>query len=62
MEEGKVKSIEFGDTVFTITPVDGFTYTDDDGKSYDQNYTLFTTIIPDATEKLITLCDGHGVT
>ena len=62
MEEGKVKSIEFGDTVFTITPVDGFTYTDDDGKSYDQNYTLFTTIIPDATEKLITLCDEHGVT
>ena len=62
VEEGKVKSIEFGDTVFTITPVDGFTYTDDDGKNYDQNYTLFTTIIPDATEKLITLCDEHGVT
>ena len=62
VEEGKVKSIEFGDTVFTITPVDGFTYTDDDGKSYDQNYTLFTTIIPDSTEKLITLCDEHGVT
>ena len=62
VEEGKVKSIEFGDTVFTITPVDGFTYMDDDGKSYDQNYTLFTTIIPDATEKLITLCDEHGVT
>ena len=62
VEEGKVKSIEFGDTVFTITPVDGFTYTDDDGKRYDQNYTLFTTIIPDATEKLITLCDEHGVT
>ena len=62
VEEGKVKSIEFGDTVFTITPADGFTYTDDDGKSYDQNYTLFTTIIPDATEKLITLCDEHGVT
>ena len=61
VEERKVKSIEFGDTVFTITPVDGFTYTDDDGKSYDQNYTLFTTIIPDATEKLITLCDEHGV-
>ena len=59
---GKVKSIEFGDTVFTITPVDGFTYTDDDGKRYDQNYTLFTTIIPDATENLITLCDEHGVT
>ena len=28
--------------------MDGFTYTDADGKSYDQDYTLFTTIIPDA--------------
>ena len=62
VEEGKVKSLEVGDNVYTITPVDGFTYTDADGKSYDQNYTLFTTIIPDATEKLITLCDEHGVT
>ncbi len=62
VEAGKVKSIEFGDDVFTITPVDGFTYTDGNGKSYDQNYTLFTTIIPDATENLIALCEAHGVT
>ena len=62
VEEGKVKSIEFGDSVFTITPVDGYTYTDADGKSYDQDYTLFTTIIPDATENLLALCDEHGVT
>ena len=62
VEEGKVKSIEFGDSVFTITPVDGFTYTDADGKSYNQDYTLFTTIIPDATENLLALCDEHGVT
>ena len=62
VEAGKVKSIEFGDSVFTITPVDGFTYTDADGKSYDQDYTLFTTIIPDATENLLALCDEHGVT
>ena len=62
VEAGKVKSIEFGDDVFTITPMDGFTYTDGNGKSYDQNYTLFTTIIPDATENLIALCEAHGVT
>ena len=37
VEAGKVKSIEFGDDVFTITPVDGFTYTDGNGKSYDQD-------------------------
>ena len=62
VEEGKVKSIEFGDTVFTITPVEGYTYTDAEGKSYNQDYTLFTTIIPDATENLLALCDEKGVT
>ena len=62
VEAGKVKSIEFGDSVFTITPVEGYTYTDAEGKSYNQDYTLFTTIIPDATENLLALCDEHGVT
>ena len=62
VEAGKVKSIEFGDSVFTITPVDGYTYTDAEGKSYNQDYTLFTTIIPDATENLLALCDEKGVT
>ena len=62
VQEGKVKSLEVGDSVYTITPVDGYTYTDADGKSYDQDYTLFTTIIPDATENLLSLCDEYGVT
>ena len=62
VEAGKVKSIEFGDSVFTITPVEGYTYTDAEGKSYNQDYTLFTTIIPDATENLLALCDEKGVT
>ena len=61
VEEGKVKSIEIGDDVYTITPADGFTYTDADGKSYDQDYTLFTTIIPAMSESLLTLCDEKGV-
>ena len=61
VEEGKVKSIEIGDTVYTITPVDGYVYTDADGKSYDQDYTLFTTIIPAMSESLLTLCDEKGV-
>ena len=61
VEEDKIKSIEFGDTVFTVTPVDGFVYTDADGNSYNEDYTLFTTIIPDATENLLALCDEHGV-
>ena len=62
VESGKVKSIEIGDDVYTITPVDGFVYTDDDGKSYNQDYTLFTTIIPAMSESLLSLCDEEGVT
>ena len=62
VEEGKIKSIEFGDSVFTVTPVDGFIYTDENGNSYNEDYTLFTTIIPDATENLLALCDENGVT
>ncbi len=62
VEEDKVKSIEIGDTVYTITPVDGYVYTDADGKRYDQDYTLFTTIIPAMSESLLTLCDEKGVT
>ena len=62
VESGKVKSIEIGDDVYTITPVDGYTYTDAEGKSYDQDYTLFTTIIPAMSESLLSLCDEEGVT
>jgi len=62
VEQGKVKSIEIGDTVYTITPVDGYVYTDADGKRYDQDYTLFTTIIPAMSESLLSLCDEKGVT
>ena len=61
VEEGKVKSIEIGDDVYTITPADGFIYTDAGGKSYNQDYTLFTTIIPAMSESLLTLCDEKGV-
>ncbi len=61
VENGKVASIEFGDDVFTITPAEGFVYTDGEGNTYNEDYTLFTTIIPDATEKLIALCDENGV-
>ena len=61
VDEGKIKSIEIGDDVYTITPVDGFIYTDADGKSYNADYTLFTTIIPAMSESLLTLCDEKGV-
>ena len=59
--QGRVASVEFGDSVFTITPVEGYTYTDADGKAYDENYTLYTTIIPDGNEALMALLDEYGV-
>ena len=61
VREGKIESVEFGDDVFTVTPVEGFVYTDGEGKSYDENYTLFTTIIPDGNESLMALLDEYGV-
>ncbi|MBQ2830607.1 MAG: ATP-dependent zinc metalloprotease FtsH [Oscillospiraceae bacterium] len=59
VETGKVQKVEFGDKTFTITPVEGYVYTDDDGKTYDENYTLFTTII--TNQDLIPLLEEHGV-
>ena len=59
--DGKIASVEFGDNVFTITPADGFVYTDEDGKAYNDDYTLYTTIIPDGNEALMALLDEYGV-
>ena len=47
--------------MFTITPAEGYVYTDGDGKRYDDDYTLYTTIIPDGNEALMALLDEHGV-
>ena len=58
---GKVDSVEFGDKVFTITPVEGYVYTDEDGKTYDSDFTLYTTIISDGNESLLALLDEYGV-
>ena len=61
VREGKVASVEFGDKIFTITPAEGFVYTDEDGKTYDKDYTLYTTIIPDGNEALLALLDEYNV-
>ncbi|MBQ1835003.1 MAG: ATP-dependent metallopeptidase FtsH/Yme1/Tma family protein, partial [Oscillospiraceae bacterium] len=61
VREGKVASVEFGDKIFTITPAEGFVYTDEDGKTYDKDYTLYTTIIPDGNEALLSLLDEYNV-
>ena len=59
----EVKSIEFKDKTIYATPVDGYTFTDKDGKSYTQSdekgLTLYTTELTNAN--LLALLDEHGV-
>ncbi len=61
VEQGKIEKVEFSDRVFYITPVEGFIYTDAEGESYDEDYVLFTTIIPDGNESLMQLLEECDV-
>ena len=61
VREGKIASVEVGDRVYTITPVEGYVYTDAEGKAYDKNYKLFTTIIPGGETDMLALLDENGV-
>ena len=40
VRDGKVKEVEIADRTLNITPVDGFTYTDADGKTYSGDFQL----------------------
>jgi len=60
VREGKIESVEFGDRVFTITTVDGYVYTDEEGTEYDDNFTLYTTILA-GDDTLIPLLDEYRV-
>ncbi len=61
VREGKIASVEVGERVYTITPADGYIYTDKDGKAYDDNYKLYTTIIPGGETFMLTLLDEYRV-
>ena len=61
VRDGKIASVEVGDRVYTITPVDGYIYTDKDGKAYDKNYKLYTTIIPGGETDMLSLLDEYDV-
>ncbi|MBE6907990.1 MAG: ATP-dependent zinc metalloprotease FtsH [Ruminococcaceae bacterium] len=61
VRDGKIASVEVGDRVYTITPVDGYIYTDETGKAYDDNYKLYTTIIPGGETDMLALLDENGV-
>ena len=47
VEEGNVEKVTLEDGMLTIYPEEGYAYTDDDGKTYTDNYTLFTMDVGD---------------
>ncbi len=47
VREGHVQEVVFQDGNITITPVEGYVYTDADGIEYSENYTLFTVALND---------------
>ena len=61
VRDGKIASVEINEGVYTITPVDGYVYTDEEGKAYDENYNLFTTIIEGGETDMLSLLDEYDV-
>ena len=62
VKQDKVSSVKFDDTndLVVITPVKGFTYKDDNGKTYDGDLQLYTVKIDNDT--LLPLLNEHNVT
>ena len=62
VKEDKVSSVKFDDTndLVVVTPVKGFTYTDENGKTYDGDLQLYTVKIDDDT--LLPLLNEYNVT
>ena len=61
VEADQVAKVIFTDGKLEITPVEGFVYTDQDGKTYDRNYTLFTNQLGIYGIGLTDLLEEHGV-
>ena len=61
VEADQVQQVLVVDGRLEITPVDGYVYTDADGNTYDQNYTLFAMPFSGAISDLIQLAREHGV-
>ena len=59
VKDGKVSEVEITDKVLNITPADGVTYTDEDGRTYAGDYTLYTSRLSDTN--LLPLLDEYGV-
>ena len=59
VREDKIAEVEITDNDLNLTPVEGFVYTDEEGKTYSKDYALYTTRLGDPD--LLTLLDEHGV-
>ena len=60
VDAGQVEKVLLVDGRLEITPVEGYVYTDADGNTYDENYTLFTMPISGAIGDLIQRLDEKG--
>ena len=59
VREDKIAEVEITDSDLNLTPVEGFVYTDEEGKTYSKDYALYTTRLGDPD--LLALLDEHGV-
>ena len=61
VEEGCIEKVVFTDGMLELTPRQGFVYTDEEGKEYGENYTLFTMQLGSYDADLQDFLDAHDV-
>ena len=61
VDEDKVSEVVFTDGRLEITPVEGYVYTDEEGNTYDKDFTLFTMQLGIYGAGLTDKLDEHGV-
>ena len=61
VEEGCIEKVVFTEGMLELTPREGFVYTDEDGKEYGKNFTLFTMQLGSYDADLQDFLDAHDV-
>ncbi len=62
VEQDLVEEVIFSEGMLKITTTEGYIYVDEDGTSYNEDFTLFTMQMGSYSEGLLSLLDEHGVT
>ena len=62
VESDQVEEVIFTEGMLKITTTEDYIYVDEDGKSYNQDFTLFTMQMGSYSEGLLDLLDEHDVT